>query len=239
MMTWKAKRFWKAAQAVSVTDGWEVQLDGRPVKTPAKVALRLPTQALAEAIATEWDSQDGEIDPTKMPLTRMANSAIDKVMPQKAEVAGMLAAYGDSDLLCYRAEGPEALVARQAEAWDSLLAWAAAKFDAPLNTTAGILHSPQPKESLVRLASEVEALDVFTLAAFHDLVALTGSLVIAFAVLEGVETPEILWEKSRVDEVWQAELWGQDAEAMDAVSRKRADFLQAVIFVSLLKPILR
>ena len=125
MTGWKRKRFWKQARVVADGDGFAVELDGRPVRTPAKAALRLPGRAMAQAIAAEWDAQEDEIAPATMPFTRTANAAIDKVTPQRAEVAAMLAAYGDSDLLCYRADRPAELVRRQAESWDPALDWAA------------------------------------------------------------------------------------------------------------------
>ncbi len=233
MTEWKAKRFWTEAQVAEVEGGWEVRLDGRPVRTPGKQPLVLPTLALAEAIAAEWDAQEGVIDPLSMPCTRTANSAIEKVAPQKAEVAALLAAYGESDLLCYRAEGPAALIERQAAAWDPLLDWARTVLGAPLVPTAGIVHVAQPADSLSRLAARVAALGPFELAAFHDLVALSGSLVIALAVLDGHAPPEALWDVSRIDEMWQEEQWGTDEEAAEAAARRRGDFLQAKTFLDL------
>ena len=129
MSAWKAKRFWKEAAVEETPDGFEVKLDGRPVKTPAKRALILPSRAMAEVVAAEWDAQEGEIQPHLMPATKTANAAIDKVAVQHNEVADMLAAYGDSDLLCYRADGPEGLVARQAAVWDPMLLWGEATLD--------------------------------------------------------------------------------------------------------------
>lgn len=234
MTGWTAKRFWKAATAETAPGGWEVRLDGRPVRTAAKAPLVLPTAALARAVAAEWDAQGATIDPAAMPLTRAANSAIDKVTPQREEVVAMLAAYGETDLLCHRAEAPEELVRRQAEAWDPLLSWAAAALSAPLIPTTGVIGVPQPAESLARLRAEVDALDPFELTAFHDLVALPGSLVLALAALRGQAPAEALWQASRVDERWQEELWGSDEEAARAAALKRRDFLQAMRFLDLL-----
>jgi chaperone required for assembly of F1-ATPase len=171
-----------------------------------------------------------------MPLTRTANSALDKVAPQKAEVAEMLAAYGETDLICYRAEGPETLARRQSEIWDPLLAWAAETLSAPLVATVGVIPVPQPEASVARLRDQVHALDPFALAAFHDLVAISGSLVIALAALKRQGTPESLWDASRIDETWQEELWGHDEEAAEMALNKRADFLQAMRFLGLVEP---
>jgi chaperone required for assembly of F1-ATPase len=233
MTGWAPRRFWTEARIEAGAQGWEVRLDGRAVRTPAKAPLVLPTRALAEAIAGEWREQGDRIDPRTMPLTRAANAAIDKVAPQRAEIAAMLAAYGETDLLCHRAEGPAELVRRQASAWDPLLGWAAETLGAPLVVTAGVISVPQPAASLVRLAAEVEALGPFELAAFHDLVALSGSLVIGLAALRGAGEGAALWQASRIDETWQAELWGADAEAAAAGAERRRDFLQALRFLDL------
>jgi chaperone required for assembly of F1-ATPase len=236
MSGWTAKRFWTAATAVEGPGGWEVHLDGRPVRTPAKAPLRLPTAALARAIAAEWQAQGEKIDPAAMPLTRAANAAIDKVTPQREEVVAMLAAYGETDLLCHRAEAPAELVRRQAEVWDPLLDWVAEVLSAPLTPTTGVIGVPQPPESLARLRAEVAALDPFELTAFHDLVALSGSLVLALAALKGQAPAEALWQASRVDETWQEQLWGRDEEAARAAELKRRDFLQAMRLLGLLRP---
>ena len=149
MSDWKAKRFWKAADVAETNHGFTVHLDGRAVKTPAKAPLVVPTRAMAQAIAKEWDAQDGLIAPDTMPVTRAANAAIDKVTHQHDEVAQMIAGYGDTDLLCYRADSPVELVARQAAAWDPLLDWAADTLEARLKPVTGIMHSPQDRKSVV------------------------------------------------------------------------------------------
>ncbi len=234
MSEWKARRFWTEARVEPHEAGFTVRLDGRPVKTPGKTELAVPTQALADEIAREWDAQEGTIDPRTMPFTRAANSAIEKVAPQRAEVADMLAGYGDSDLTCYRADSPEGLVARQAEAWDPLLDWAEATFGARLIPVEGVMHQPQSAAALDRLAAEVRAMTHWELTGFHDLVALSGSLVIGLAAARDAWTPEDLWQRSRVDETWQEEQWGEDAEAAAMAAAKRQDFLQAHRFLKLL-----
>ncbi|WP_138469812.1 ATP12 family chaperone protein [Poseidonocella sp. HB161398] len=227
MAGWVPKRFWKEAAVAEAGDGWTVQLDGRAVKTPAKAALVLPSRALAEAVAAEWRAQGDTIDPASMPLTKLSNSAIDNVAVNHAAVAEMLAAYGGTDLLCYRAEAPEALVARQRAAWDPLLIWSAGRFGAPLNTAGGVMHVAQPEASLAALAAEVHGLTAFELAAFHDLVAISGSLVLGLAVIHGEAAAEAAWTLSRVDEDWQAEQWGVDEEAAGTAAKKQAEFLTA------------
>lgn len=227
---WAPRRFWTAARAEPRDGGFTVTLDGRVVRTPAKAALLVPTRAMAEAMAAEWQAQENTVDPRTMPVTRAANSAIDKVMPQFDEVAELIAAYGDSDLLCYRAEAPEALAAQQAAAWDPLLGWAAAALGAPLEPRRGIAHRPQPPESLAALARAVRALGPFELTALHDLVSLSGSLVIGLAAIRRHAAAEALWPLSRIDEDWQRELWGADAEAEALAANARAGFVQAARF---------
>lgn len=230
MSGWKAKRFWKEATVEEVEGGWTVRLDARPVKTPAKAPLVLPTQALAEAVADEWEAQQGEVRPDTMPFTRAANSAIDKVAPQRAEVVAIIAAYGDSDLLCYRATGPQELCDRQARAWDPLLDWAADTLGTRLAATAGVMHIAQDQAALDGLTARVAAMTPFQIAAFHDLVALSGSLVLALAVVEGRIDPQPAWELSRLDETWQIEQWGEDEEAAAAAEVRRVAFHQAARF---------
>lgn len=235
MSEWTAKRFWKETSVTEVEGGgFAIALDGRMVRTPAKAALTLPTRALAEAIAAEWQAQDEEIRPQTMPLTRTANSAIDKVRAQHDEVAGLLAAYGETDLLCYRAIAPEGLVERQAEAWDPMLDWAAEALDARLVSATGVIPAEQNRAVLERLARRVRGFDAFELAAFHDLVSLSGSLILAFAATETVYDPETIWDLSRVDESWQAEQWGKDEEATEHTALKKQAFLDAMLFFSCL-----
>lgn len=234
MSEWKQKRFWKAAGVAELDGGYGVTLDGRTLRSPAKAILSVPSRALADALAAEWDAQEDVVDPRSMPLTRTANSAIDKVRIQRAEVADILADYGGTDLLCYRAEGPEPLVARQAEVWDPLLDWAAQTLNAPLNVGAGVMHLAQPDASLKSLHERVHALDHWQLAAFHDLVALSGSLVIGFAACESPWSREDLWQASRLDELWQIEQWGPDEEAAEVAALKAAAFADAARFYDLL-----
>jgi len=231
--TWTARRFWTTASAVPVEGGFTVHLDARPVRTPLKAPLVVPTLALAEAVAAEWQAQEKTVNPETMPFTRTANSAIDKVMPQFAAVADMLAEYGGSDLLCYRAEGPADLVALQAQGWDPLLDWSRDVLGAPLRTAAGVMHVAQPDASLAALRDQVHALSAFRLAAFHDLVAISGSLVLALAVARDRITADEAWTLSRIDEDWQISQWGEDEEAAESAALKRAALLQADRFFAL------
>lgn len=233
----KAKRFWTDVTISPDTDGFAVELDGRRVSTPAKTTLILPTQAAAQLVADEWSAVDGELDPATMPATRWANSAVDKVVPQHAAVAAMLAEYGGSDLLCYRADGPKGLQAAQSSAWDAPLAWAAKALNAPLKVTEGLAPIQQPEASLKNLSAVLHAYDPFTLAAVHDVITLTGSLILGLSVSEGAMKVEAAWAASRVDEDWQISQWGTDEEAESLAAAKRADVLFAARALrSLTKP---
>lgn len=233
MSVWKAKRFWATAAGEACEGGYTVRLDARLVKTPARRALVLPTLAMAQEIALEWDAQQGLVNPNKMPLTRSANSAIDKVAEQFDAVAGQLAAYGGTDLLCYRATGPAPLMTRQAQGWGPALEWAAATLDASLIATAGVMHIPQPEQSLKKLSDCLFAMTPFQLAAAHDLIAISGSLVLALAVTRDHLTPMQAWDLSRIDETWQNEVWGVDEDAAQLESLKQAAFFDAARFYTL------
>ncbi len=230
MSDWKPKRFWTESSIVDAKGGYTVELDGRGVKTPAKAGLIVPTRAMAQEIAAEWDAQEKEVDPTTMPFTRSANAAIDKVQHQHAEVADMLADYGDSDLLCYRAAHPQELQQRQAAQWDPALDWAAGALSARLLPVAGVLHRPQDASALAALRERVHDFNDFQLAAFHDLVSLSGSLILGFAAATDWRGAEEIWEISRLDEIWQIEQWGHDDEADAAAEVKKAAFLHAKRF---------
>ncbi|WP_101065500.1 ATP12 family chaperone protein [Roseovarius salinarum] len=236
MSEWTPKRFWTTAEAAETDAGFAVRLDGRVVKTPAKRTLAVPTRALAEEIAAEWQAQGDKVDPATMPATRSANAALDKVVPQHAEVATMISAYGDTDLACYRADYPEGLAERQARAWDPLLDWVAREAGARLTPVSGVMHVPQDPRALARLDAWVRGMDAFALTALHDLVGLSGSLVIGLAATRDVMTPEALWTASRIDETWQEEQWGTDEQAAAQAARKRSDFLHAHRFYNLSRP---
>lgn len=230
MTVWAPKRFWTEASVARVSDGWTVQLDGRQLRTPARAPLVVPTRALAQMIAAEWAAQQGTVRPETMPATRAANAAIDKTRGQRTEVAALVAAYGATDLLCYRADHPSALAARQAAAWDPILAWAETRLNVRFVRTVGVMPATQPAETLARLEAEVAAFDPFRLTALHDLASLPGSLVIGLAAAEGAFGLDTLWAAARIDEDWQIEHWGRDDEAEAAAAARRAAFLQAAAF---------
>lgn len=236
-MSWgPRRRFWTAAGVRAEPEGgFAVLLDERPLRTPAGAPLVVPTAALAAAIATEWNGLAAEILPERLPVTRSVNAAIDRVAPDPGPVADAVAAYGGTDLLCYRATAPAELVARQAAAWDPWLAWVARRHGARLATVAGIMHSPQPPEGLAALRAAVGAVDPFTLTALHELVSLSGSLVLGLAVADGALDPAAAWALSRIDETWQAEQWGIDAEAEQAAERSGAAFASAAGLIGLLR----
>ncbi|MCR8726584.1 ATP12 family chaperone protein [Frigidibacter sp. ROC022] len=226
------KRFWTQAQAVPEAQGFAVHLDSRPVRTPSKAPLILPNLPLAEAVAAEWQAQGERLDPATMPHTRTANTALDKVAASLDEVVRIVADYGGSDLLCYRASHPQELVDAQS-AWDAPLDWAAETLGARLRVTAGVMPVAQDPEALARLDAEVARLSVFELTAFHDLVALSGSLILGLSVAGAVLDPEQAWRLSRVDEEFQARLWGSDAEAEAAAESRRQAFHDAAEFLRL------
>ncbi|WP_291729361.1 ATP12 family chaperone protein [Leisingera sp. F5] len=230
MSGWAQKRFWKQVLVAQTEDGFAVELDGRRVKTPAKAPLAVPTRAMGDAIAAEWDAQTESVDPGTMPCTRSANAAIDKVTHQHSEVAAMLAEYGDSDLLCYRADAPVELTLRQAQEWDPALDWAAGALGVRLQPRTGILHQPQEAAALSALADKVHAMTPFQLAAFHDLVGISGSLILGFAAAQGWRSADEIWQLSRLDERWQEEQWGVDEDAQAAAEVKRQEFLHAKRF---------
>ncbi len=233
MSEWAAKRFWTEVRVTTEAAGHGIALDGRPVRTPAKAPLIVPTPALAEAVAAEWRAVDGKIDPREMPMTRSANAAVDKVAHQHGDVADMIAAYGETDLLCHRAASPQELVLRQAEEWDPLLEWAASALGARLRPVVGVMPARQDPDALAALRAHVHEQGSFALTALHDLVALSGSLVIGLAAQQDAHDIDALWRISRLDEAWQAELWGADADAEELAAIKYGAFLHARNFFRL------
>ena len=228
------KRFWKDVTVEPEGGGWAIRLDGRAIKTPARAPLVVPAKTLTDAIAEEWRTVKDKIDPRAMPLTGLANAAIDRVAPDKSSFAQGIARYAEADLACYRAEGPPKLVARQEESWDALLGWARRRYDIDFAITTGLIHVEQPAATVERLNHAVAALGPFQLAGLSQLVTIGGSLVAALTVLEGAITAEAAWEAVSLDERWQLEQWGADAEAEAALANRRNDFLAAARFVALL-----
>lgn len=231
------KRFWRETSVVPDPDegGFAVRLDERALRTPGKRALLLPSRALAEAIAAEWRDAGEDVRPDLMPLTRTANTTIDRMGAARDEVVTLTAAYGASDLLCYRAVTPDALAERQAAAWDPPLAWAADHFDAPLRTVRGIMPVDQPPESLARLSNAVARHGAWELMALSSLVALSGSLVLGLGVAHGRLHAAEAWNLSRLEEAWNIEEWGDDAEAAAAAALHRTEFLDAARLLDLVR----
>lgn len=229
------RRFYENAAVAAAAGGHALLLDGRPVRTPARNALEVPTAALAEAIAGEWRAQAEAVDPRSMPLTGLANAAVDRVAPDPAAFAAGLARYGETDLVCYRADGPERLVARQAELWDPILAWARGRYDVELTVTTGILHQPQPAETVARFRRAMAARDAFELAGLSPLVTVSGSLVVALALAEQAIGLDRAWAAASLDDQWQAEQWGEDSEAALALANRRRDFEAGARFLELLR----
>jgi chaperone required for assembly of F1-ATPase len=219
-----SKCFYKDVTIAPEGDGVTVLLDGKPIRTPAKAKLILPSLALAEAIAEEWRAQTERIDPETMRLTKLANSAIDGVSARENEVIGDIVGYAGSDLLCYRADGPEGLVAKQSEHWDPVLAWAREDLGAPLKLSKDVVHVEQAAASLDGIRRQLERFDSFSLAALDVMTTLTGSGLLALAVALKRLTREEAWAAAHVDEDWQIGQWGEDTEAAARQARRRQEF---------------
>jgi chaperone required for assembly of F1-ATPase len=219
------KRFYEAAAVGEVDGGYALLLDGRGARTPAKNKLVAPTRAIAEAIAGEWAGQGAVVDPTSMPLTRLANSAIDGVARTLAETRADIARYAGADLICYRAEAPEALVEMQAEAFDPVLVWARDALGAWFILGAGVMHVTQPEPALAAVRAAVDAYQSpFAVAALHGLTSLSGSVLLALAVARGAWSAEDAWRAAHVDEDFQILQWGEDDDAMARRAARWAEF---------------
>jgi len=224
------KRFYKA---VELGDGNAILLDNRTLKTPRGALLDLPTRSIAEAIAEEWRVQGEEIDPQSMPLTKLANTAIDGVAPRRDEVVAEILTFAKHDHLCYRTGKPAELARRQSAAWDPLLDWAAERYGAPLMTGHGVTSMAQPESSLAALRKAVETFDPFALSALHVIASICGSLVLALAVADGRLSAEEAFALSHVDERFQAEKWGLDSEAEMRAKRLERELVTAARFMDL------
>lgn len=227
------RRFYKQARAARTKGGFQVLLDDRPIRTPAKTPLVLPSQALAEAVAEEWEAQETNIDPAALPLTRLAFTVLDRVAHAREAILDAMVAYAGSDLVCYRAEEPEALIARQAEAWDPILAWAAGQGIA-LVTVTGVMPRTQPRKALDSFRQQIENENDFVLGAIADMTGLMGSALLAFALLRGRLTPKEAWAAAHVDEDWQFSQWGEDAEAAKRRRTRWRDMQAAARMVTML-----
>lgn len=231
------KRFYKRAEAGPVETGHAVLLDGRSVKTPSKQVLAVPYAALARAMAEEWAAQTDYIDPRSMWLTKLANTALDLVQPRRAAVIAEIAGFAGSDLLCYRADAPATLVRRQAEAWDPLIEWAEAAHGIRLKVTTGIVHVAQDEAARAAYGRALEGLDHFRLAALHNAVTLTGSAVLGLALIERRLDAASAFAAAHLDEAWQMEISGHDAEEEARLARRRAELLETSRFLDLLSDV--
>lgn len=229
------KRFYKSAEAASQEGGYGVLLDGRGVRTPAKSLVIVPHENLALALAEEWNRQVEVIDPEKMPLTRLVNSAIDGVAREQDAVRAEIVKYAASDLLCYRAEAPERLVERQREKWDPVLDWVDERFGARFRLAEGVVFVEQPHGALNAVAAALERIDIFRLAALNVVTTLTGSALLALTLLEKRLSTEAAWAAAHVDEDWNAELWGEDEEAAERRVRRFAEMSAAARVIDLLR----
>ena len=229
------KRFYKEVATGEAAGGWQVLLDGRAVKTAGKAAQVVPSLALAEALAAEWAAQGETIDPASFPIRYLADYAIDIAGPSRSTVIAAILRDAESDTLCYRADPDEALFARQRLVWEPLVLAAEARWDIRFVRVSGVIHQPQPRATLARLEAVLGELDAANLAALHTLASLAASLIIGLAALAPDAEPQTLWQASELEEAWQAELWGRDAEAEARQARRFATFKAAMEFAGLAK----
>jgi len=229
------KRFYKQAGVKRAAGGHGVELDGRLVKTPGKRDLVVPSPALAAAMAGEWEAQQGEIRRETMPLTRLAGVTLDRGSIEREAVVQKAAGYAGTDLVCYRATRPPALVARQDAVWQPLIDWATERYDAPLVVTNGVIPARQPAASLAALAAVVAAHGDFALTALHAATTACGSLVIALALLEGRLDAAEAFAASQLDESYQIEAWGEDGEQAKRRAALASEIEAAAQFISLLR----
>ncbi|WP_298464393.1 ATP12 family protein [uncultured Erythrobacter sp.] len=227
------KRFYKDVATHQVDGGWQVTLDKRGIKTVKGAQQILPTRALAEAMAQEWDAQGEKLDPTTLPMRDMADYALDIVAPDVAAIAETLTAFGDTDTLLYRADPDEPLYARQQEVWEPIVAEFEQREGVRLTPVSGIMHRPQSADTLTSLRAKLETSDPFTLAGIEAMTSLSASLVVGLSALEPDIEPLTLWEAASLEEEWQADLWGRDAEAETRRAKREGDFLKACEFTRL------
>lgn len=223
------KRFYKSVRVVeTVSDGeatYQVELDEKPVKTPGRNALALPTKKAAQLVAEEWDTVETEINPLLMPVTRIVNTSIDGVIDQAQAVAEDIIRYAGTDLLCYRADAPQGLVDRQVKHWDPILDWISSTHDAHFETGEGVLHVEQPKQAIANFAQALKAYpDPFSLTCLHTFTSLSGSAIIALAIAEGHLEASSAWQVAHVDEDWNISQWGEDFEAAQRRKQRWTEF---------------
>lgn len=227
------KRFYKVVSVAESDGGWQVTLDGRAIKTVQGQPQRVPTKALAQALADEWDAQGEKIDPASLPLRDMADYALDVVADTRADLASKLVAYADTDTLFYRADPDEPLYQRQQEVWEPILTAFEAREGVALKRVSGIMHTAQDAGAMVTLRAKLEALDPFALAGLEAMTSLAASLTIGLSAIEADADALALWNAASLEEEWQAQQWGRDEEAEERRAKRTQDFLHAVEFVRL------
>lgn len=228
------RRFYKSVEIAAVDGNWHLTLDGGVVKAPSKNTLELPSEALAEAVAAEWKAQEEHINPASMPFTKLANTALDRVAPDRVRITDEIVSYANSDLLCYRAEQPVELVLRQTKMWDPLLEEFRSKHGAGFTCLAGVMHADQPQETLDAMRRAVEQLNPYQITGLHNAMTLTGSAIMALALTNSPSRAEELWAAAHVDEDWQIEQWGEDEEAVAHRALREAEFGSTAKFISFL-----
>ncbi len=221
-------RFYTTVATTEVPEGFAVTLDGKTVRTPSRRLLAAPRPTIAEALRGEWDAQTRTIDPAQMPMTRLANSVLDGVADRRDEAAADIVEYLGSDLLFYRADGPDGLVAKQGAAWDPIVRWAADELGARFVLAQGIVHVRQPDRAIAAARAAIPA-DAWIVGALHSITTLTGSALLALALLRGFRDAETTWRVAHVDEDWNIEKWGFDTEAMTRRTGRETEFNAAVL----------
>lgn len=229
------KRFYDAVDFKQGADGYTIHLDGKPVRTPARSGLAVATEELARQIVAEWSGQGKKIDPRTMPMTKRANTAIDRVRGREAYVVADIVSYAASDLLCYRADHPHELVDLQCALWDPTLRWAQEELRASFKTRTVITYVEQPPESLKRIGDRLSACDCFALTPLHTMTTLTGSALLVIALHAGQLNPEEVWAAAHVDEDWQISQWGEDEEAKARRAERKAEFDADCLFLELVR----
>ncbi len=229
------KRVYREVWVAPAGDGWSILLDARTLQTPGRAALVLPKQSLADAIAAEWDAQVETIVPATMPLMRLAATAVDRVAPQRTRAIEEIIGYVGTDLVCYRADRPAELIARQGVLWQPLVDWATLRFDAPLPVTTGVAPRPVSAAAVAAFRSAVEAFDLWWLTALHSATTACGSIVIGLALIDQRLDAETAWVASQLDETFQIEKWGEDAEAAARRRELKRDIEATCRFMDLLR----
>jgi chaperone required for assembly of F1-ATPase len=226
------KKFYKLA---TVTDELCIALDGRVVKTPMKAKLVLPSLKLAQAVAGEWNAQAEFIDPASMPITKLANTAIDRAGGERKFVAGQVVEYAGSDMVCYRAEAPSNLVALQAAAWNPIVAWAKAAMGTDFKVVSGIIHNAQDGKTIAAVETYIKTLSDFELTIAHNLTTLTGSALLALMATAGQISADVAWAAAHVEEDFQIATWGKDDEAEARRAFRRIDFEGSLAFLNFIR----